>query len=58
MSNELPVIEERIDLKEALDKLVKNKYDAIQVMIYMTMNWKITDYDILEVYKKLYIKAS
>jgi hypothetical protein len=50
-------IEDKIDLKDALDKLIKNKQDAIQVMIYVTMKWKLTAYDIARETKRLQLKG-
>ena len=50
-------LEAKIDLKDALDKLIKNKQDAIQVMIYVTLRWKLTAYEIARETKRLALKG-
>lgn len=35
-------IEEKIDLKDALDRLIKTRQDAADVMIYVSLKWRLT----------------
>ncbi len=53
---DLPLVEEKIDLKDALDRLIKNKQDAVQTMIYVTLKWKLKDHEIASEIKRLQLK--
>lgn len=38
--------EEKVDLKDALGVLIKNKRDAIDAVIYLTLKWPMTSQEI------------
>ncbi len=56
MSIDLP-LEDKIDLMQALNELIRNKRDAIQTMIWITLRWKPTPQEIAGEYARLKIKA-
>lgn len=49
-------IEDHIELKDSLDRLIRNKRDAIQVMIYMTLKWKLNQHEIAGEIARLKLK--
>lgn len=49
--------EDKIDLKKALDELLKVKSDAIDVMIYVTLRWKVTPLEIAKRVQQLKLKG-
>lgn len=56
MSTDLP-LEAKRDLKQAIDELVRNKYDAMDVMVYVTLKWKVLPAELAKHIESLKLKA-